>query len=261
MAFRSLSSLVSNAADLLALEAEELAGVLLAHLNSYEGVCGNSICQQGGISRHNFFNSSLPTSSPTGTRPEYGDQQSQVNEALMEAWAWLQSDGLLIERATLPGWFFVSRRARRMTSAADFEAYRKANLLPKGQLHPLIAGKVYSAFLRGEYDTAVFQSFREVEIAVREAGPFPADQVGVPLMRAAFGKTGPLTDQKLPVGEQEATGHLFAGAFGVYRNSTGHRNVPTDAAGAVEIIMLASQLLRIIDRLRGAQRQGVLVSG
>jgi len=255
MAYRSLSSLVPNAADLLALEVEELAGVLLANLNSYEGVAGNSINQHGGISRHNFFNSSLPTSSLPGTRPEYGDKQSQVNEALMEAWAWLQSEGFLIEKATSPGWFFVSRRARRVTSAADFSAYRKANLLPKGQLHPLIASKVYAAFLRGEYDTAVFQAFREVEIAVREAGQFPADQVGVPLMRAAFARTGPLTDQQLPVGEQDAMGHLFAGAFGVYRNSTGHRNVPTDAAEAAEIIMLASQLLRIIDRLRGLQNR------
>jgi hypothetical protein len=43
--FRTLLSLVPNAADLLALEVEELAGVLLIHLKSYEGVQGNSIYQ------------------------------------------------------------------------------------------------------------------------------------------------------------------------------------------------------------------------
>jgi len=47
--YRSLSSLVPNAADLLDLEVEELAGVLLTHLNSYEGVSGNSVYQNGRI--------------------------------------------------------------------------------------------------------------------------------------------------------------------------------------------------------------------
>jgi hypothetical protein len=73
-------------------------------------------------------------------------------------------------------------------------------------------------------------------------------------MRTAFaaGKNnsaGPLADTKLPPGEQDAMAHLFAGAFGVYRNSTGHRHVPTEPAEAAEVIMFASQLLRIVDRL------------
>jgi hypothetical protein len=42
-------------------------------------------------------------------------------------------------------------RSRRETI---FAAYRKAGLLPKGQLHPLIASKVYPAFMRGEYDSS-----------------------------------------------------------------------------------------------------------
>ena len=41
--YRLLSSLVPTAADILSLEVEELAGVLLMHLNSYEGVSGNSV--------------------------------------------------------------------------------------------------------------------------------------------------------------------------------------------------------------------------
>jgi uncharacterized protein (TIGR02391 family) len=252
--YRSLSSLVPNAVDLLALEVEELAGVLLTHLNSFEGVSGNSVYQHDSISHHNFFNG-LSSNSPY-TKPEYGDKQSEVVQALMEAWAWLQSAGLLVEKASsTPGWFFVSRRAKQITSRDDLEAYRKANVLPKAQLHPLIAGKVYPAFLRGEYDTAIFQAFREVEVSVRAAGQFPPELVGEKLMRAAFASTksnspGPLADGQLPAGEQEAMGHLFAGAFGLYRNSTAHRYVPTTPEEAAEVIILASQLLRIVDRLK-----------
>ena len=75
-------------------------------------------------------------------------------------------------------WFFLSRRARQFRSREDFDDYRKASLLPKDNLHPLIAAKVYPAFLRGEYDTAVFQAFREVEIAVRTAGGFDSEDCG-----------------------------------------------------------------------------------
>jgi uncharacterized protein (TIGR02391 family) len=250
MALRSLSSLVPNAVDLLALPVEELAGVLLDHLNSYEGVSGNTISQNGGISHNNFFNSLTPTNARE--KPEYGDKQPQVNLALMEAWAWLQSAALLVEKATSSGgWFFISRRGKLITSRADLAAYRKAQMLPKDQIHPLIAAKVYPAFLRGEYDTAIFQAFREVEVAVRLGGNLPQSMVGDKLMRAAFTPgTGPLCDAQLPAGEQEAMSHLFAGAFGFYRNSTAHRYVPTEPEQAAEVIMFASQLLRIVDRLK-----------
>jgi hypothetical protein len=138
------------------------------------------------ISHHDFFNGLSPTS-PYTTKPEYGENQPEVIQALMEAWAWLQSAGLLVEKASSsPGRFFISRRGKQITSRDDFEAYRKANLLPKAQLHPLIARKVYPAFLRGEYDTAVFQALREVEVSVRQAGRFTAEWVGEKLMRAAF---------------------------------------------------------------------------
>ncbi|HTT19766.1 MAG TPA: TIGR02391 family protein [Candidatus Sulfotelmatobacter sp.] len=244
----SLSSLVPNPTDLLSLEVEELAGVLLVHLNSY-GDGGSSVVQQGLISSHNFFNG-------LDHQPEYPGRQPEVSRALMEAWSWLQGEGFLVRQPEQPAdWFFLSRRARTLKSREDFAAYRKANLLPKGQLHELIATRVYPAFLRGEYDTAVFQAFREIEIAVRKAGKFPDDLVGKELMREALRPansnkpTGPLTDTALPVAEQEGMASLFAGAIGLYKNPQSHRNVPTDPVDAAEVIVFASHLLRIVDRL------------
>jgi uncharacterized protein (TIGR02391 family) len=175
----------------------------------------------------------------------------------MEAWDWLCNEGFLARQATdsSKSLTFVTRRGQRIKSRDDFAAYQRANILPKRQLHPLIANRVYPAFLRGEYDTAIFQAFREVEVGVRTAGSFSVSDHGTDLIRTAFrvsktgGTAGPLTDTTLPAGEQEAMGHLFAGAFGVYRNSTGHRHVPTNPEEAAEVIMFASQFLRIVDRL------------
>jgi uncharacterized protein (TIGR02391 family) len=249
--YTSLSSLVPSADDLLALDVEELAGVLLTHLNSCGINSGDSVVQNGLISQHNFLRN-------LEGHPEYPGRQPEVNRALMEAWSWLQGEGFLIPDAHQPAsWFFLSRRAQRLKSPTDFTEYQKANLLPKGQLHPLIAAKVYPAFLRGEYDTAVFQAFREIEIAVRRAGRFPGDLVGTKLMRDAFrpdtknptAALGPLTDTTLPVAEQEGMSSLFTGAIALYKNPQSHRNVPTEATNAAEVIVFASHLLRIVDRL------------
>jgi uncharacterized protein (TIGR02391 family) len=251
MYFR-LSSLVPNADDLLALDVEELAGVLLMHLNSCGANSGDSVVQRGLISQHNFLRN-------LESHPEYPVRQPEVNQALMEAWSWLHGEGFLIPDANQPaGWFSLSRRAQRLKSRTDFAEYRKSNLLPRGQLHPLIAAKVYPAFLRGEYDTAVFQAFREIEVAVRRAGGFPNDLVGTKLMRDAFRPDtknsavplGPLADATLPVAEQEGMSNLFTGAIALYKNPQSHRNVPTGVVDAAEVIVFASHLLRIVDRLR-----------
>src|SRR6266446_6913386 len=151
--YRSLSSFVPNAADLLTLQVEELAGILFAHLNSFQGVTNNSVYQNGLISQNEFFSSRRQH----GNRPEYGGRQDDVDRALVEAWAWLANQGILVrEPSQSAAWFFVSRRGKTLKSPDDFASYRKASLLSNGQLHPLITTEVYPAFLRGKYDTAIF---------------------------------------------------------------------------------------------------------
>jgi uncharacterized protein (TIGR02391 family) len=108
---------------------------------------------------------------------------------------------------------------------------------------------VWASFLRGDYDTAVFQAFKEVEVRVREAGGFSESDLGVPLVRKAFDpSTGPLTDSAAPLSEREALAHLFAGAIGSYKSPHSHRNVTIEVQEAVEMIILASHLLSIVDK-------------
>ena len=248
-----ISTLIPNLPDLIALPIEELAGVLLVHLNSYV-YGGNAIAQHGKLSQSEFFKW-------LWKNPPYpGDHQQVIQDVLIEAWSWLESEGLLARTLDTSGLFFVTRRGKAIRSRDNFASYRKASLLPKHQIHPVIANEVYSIFLGGKYDTAIFEAFRQVEMAVRRAAYLEGPEYyGVDLMRAAFrpaekkgvGTTpGALTDPRLPVAEQEAMARLFSGAFGVYRNSTGHRHIGTGAEEAAEVIIFASLLLRIVDAQR-----------
>lgn len=137
----------------------------------------------------------------------------QVGKAIMEAWTWMIAAGLLAPdpRQSNGDWVFLTRRAEAISNQPAFEALRKASVLPRALLHPVIAERAWPNFIRGDHDTAVFQAFKEVEVAVRQAGGFDTRMIGTDLMRAAFHPdTGPLTDAALPKGERESLTHLFA---------------------------------------------------
>ena len=232
----TIYELIPDHEALLSLELEELAGIILEYLNSIPGPLE--------LTRYHF-------GSPETVAEYPSEYQESIRQALIEGWVWLENEGLIaLSRAGSHdgGRIFITRQGLKLKKSTDLEVYCRANLLPKKLLHPVIAQKVYHLFLRGDYDTAVFQALKEVEVAVRNAGGYSNENYGTDLMRKAFHtEHGTLTDGNQLEPEREAVAHLFAGAIGLYKNPHSHRNVPVSAEETVEIIMFASHLLRIVD--------------
>jgi uncharacterized protein (TIGR02391 family) len=184
-------------------------------------------------------------------RGGYG-RNSPAIPALQEAWGWLYASGLVAHNfdQNESSAFFVTRLGRKVLTEGIEVA--RANDRLAMELHPAIEAKVRRQFLMGEYELACFAAMKLVEVRVRELAQESDSLLGVKLMTAAFKPSppGPLTDPSMDGGEAVARMNLFAGAIGVFKNPTSHREVafddPTEAA---EVILFADLLMRILDRV------------
>jgi uncharacterized protein (TIGR02391 family) len=244
-----LTTAIPDAQVLLSLEPEELAGKILFILRKR---AGNSRQPEQYFILANLLTDLWPVNYLPGYQHPYPQElQRQINLAISEAWGWLIAQSLLVPSGTHGGTdsYLLGRRALKFQDETEFIGFRVSRMLPKESLHPRIADTVWSAFLRGDYDVAVFQAMKAVEVYVREAAKLPDSLLGVKLARNAFDPAnGPLTDPAAEAGEKEARSALFAGALGSYKNPHSHRHVPlTDPQETIEILMFANHLLRIVD--------------
>jgi uncharacterized protein (TIGR02391 family) len=224
--------------DLLDLEPEDLAGILIEVIPSVSG--------PGGFRIDNFIEQLSPLNGG------YGHQYSNnVARALAEALSWLLYQGIIIENPGQPnpGWYLLSRRGETLKTRANVEAFQKGRNLPSDLLQPALDRKVRHLFLRGDHDTAVFQAFKEVEVAVRKAGGYTDGDLGKDLMTKAFNPdNGPLADVTRLSAESQAEMFLFAGAMGHAKNPPSHRDVGLSRQEAAKLIIFASYLLDIVEQ-------------
>lgn len=235
---RSMKDIFPPPEEVLKLEPEELAVFLLEYLREVEK------SSPGSLNRYNFT-----LESTLGFYAK--DKYDEVSKVMTEAWIWLEREGMIGPRPGTQGeWVFITRRGQGLINKADLTTHLKGSFLPEQSLDPVLARKVRPLFIRGDYDTAVFQAFKEVEIRVRNNASLPIDLIGVELMRKVFHPdNGPLTDKEQILAEREATSHLFAGAIGLLKNPSSHRDVNLNDPGEVaELILLANYLLRLADR-------------
>jgi uncharacterized protein (TIGR02391 family) len=236
--------LFPSPAELVELEPEDVAGLLLLYLSQGNG---------RQISRYNLLLKSGDTGQYSGSRYD------EVTRAMSEAWIVLEKEGLIAPEPESHGgeWSYVTKRGRQVQSATDFRVFQRGNLLPQSSIDPVLALHVRPIFLRGDYDTAVFRAFKEIETRTRAAAGLGEEWIGVKLMREAFHiDNGKLTDQSKESGEKQAVSDLFAGAMGMFKNPSSHRNVSYSPEEAATLIKLADFLLSEIGKRHVPQPEG-----
>ena len=121
MVFRPLKSFFPTADELLQQDLPKLGGVLLTHLKSYKGL--STVYQHAGLHR-GYFRAMLENRNiglgPLPKEPEYGTRQPEVTKRMMEAWNWLERQGLLIHNDQQVGdWFTVSSDGEEYSDQAQ----------------------------------------------------------------------------------------------------------------------------------------------
>lgn len=223
-------------ADLLRLEPEDLAGALITFVPR--------------VTHTELFriDSFVPQELPSPGGPWHREHRPALL-AIAESLQWLQSQGLIMVDPFQPSQYFrLTKRGKVIKSRADFDAYRKGGILPMQLLQPRLAEKVHHLFVRGDYDTAVFQAFKTLEVATREACGYDNNVHGVRVFTQAFhSENGPLRNQEATRDERGAELNLFIGAFGHCRNPVSHREVDIRREEAARLIVFASHLLAIVE--------------
>ena len=181
-------------------------------------------------------------------------QNMSVGVACSSAWAWLEANGFICKHPEQDhDWYLATPRGEAVRNHQDLRQIMTSERLPEAFLHPDLLMNVRPLFFQSRFETAVFEAFKTLEVAIRTTSRLGHDLVGVPLASRAFNpEDGPLTDRGVEKGERVALMNLMTGALGSYKNPASHRRIEITAEEARDMIVLASHLLKIVESRRTA---------
>jgi hypothetical protein len=172
--------------------------------------------------------------------------RSDVQRVIARAWKGLDYAGYIEEPDPdngKNGYRVPSAKGRSAHAATDYTGVRMRSNFIRDMFHPALPDAAWNAFTVGDYDTAIFEAFKSLEVAARTKGGFTTGDFGAALMN-----TGPLRDKAASRGRRIARCELSTGAFGEIRNPEGHNDPTiTDTVVAAEELMAAGVLRRIVD--------------
>ncbi len=242
---RDIVDLYPEVDRLLDASESDIGLVMLRYLRAISDDPLRSMATSGGLVTELF--------SINGGYANDGKKYSAVEKLVNRAWKRLENADLIEEPDSYNGkngFRVISSKGRAVNTEAKLAAAKGRSQFTRDLFHTLLPEASWNAFNAGDYDTAVFEAFKGVEIAVRKKGDFAETDYGSALMAKAFSQTtGTLTDKAALPGRQAARCDVFKGAFGEFRNAKAHSApVISDALIAVEQMMVACALLRIVDR-------------
>jgi uncharacterized protein (TIGR02391 family) len=121
-------------------------------------------------------------------------------------------------------------------------------------LHPDIHEKCWELYTNGDYDNAILNATKAIEVAVRKKSGLPDHLVGTAIMGQAFGSDNPKLLYSAVKSEQDGMMSLLKGIIGVYKNPQSHRFVGIeDKSECLGIMLICSSLLYTIDNTSVAQ--------
>jgi uncharacterized protein (TIGR02391 family) len=245
---RYLLGIVQSPENIPAMTSEELAYALLEDMqarleNPIAGMLNRNSVAEGIMSVASFQWMQSPREVATRI-----NKPAREAIALLERWGLAEpADGMNGRN----GYMVLTERGKSTTERTDFERIRMRGFLREDMLHPLLQGRIYNYFAADDLGTAVFEAFKTVEIEVSGAGHYGEKEIGKTLMCKAFSPKGPLSKPQDDKGDCDALAGLFAGSLHRFRNPGGHMHRSfQDVLEAMEELMLASRLLRIVDERR-----------
>jgi uncharacterized protein (TIGR02391 family) len=247
---RYLLGIAQSLENIPAMTTEELAYALREDMqarleNPITGMLNRNSVAEGVMSVASFHSMQNPR-----------DLATRINKAAREALALLERWGLAEPADGMNGrngYMVLTEKGKTTRERTDFERIRMRGFLREEMLHPLLQGRIYNYFASDDLGTAVFEAFKTVEIEVRGAGNYPEKEIGKALMCKAFAPKGPLSMRQDDKSDCDALAGLFAASLSRFRNPGGHTNRSfQDVLEAMEELMLASRLLRIVDERRPA---------